>query len=580
MKLRTTLFWVTALGLGGPGSPTRAATFVWDGGHASKDRWADAANWSPDGAPPKTGTADLIFTGSTRLTPDANAKWSINSIAFNSGAGAFTIGGSTLTIEGMSVSQAIANTSSQLQTITNAITVAANQTWSATNAALAFTGTVALGSRALTLTGAANTTMTGAISGAGSLTKSGNGTLQLSGTNSYSGGTRLNSGTVSVAADANLGGVAGGLIFDGGTLRTTAGLSSARTIALGTSGGTIDTNGVDVALAGALSGAGGLTKSGAGTLTLTGPNNYTGGTTVAAGTLQGNTTSLQGAITNSAALVFDQASAGTFAGTISGSGSLTKTGAGNLTLTGANSYTGATHLAAGQLSLGANLALAATTTLSISSGATLELGGYSAEVASLSGAGDITIAGGQLTVGGNNASTTFGGTLAGTGVFEKIGTGALVFDRSFNFAGELRLAGGSLTLAGINLTVGTLRISGDTVLDFGNNAATFLTAGNVIIENNAVLTINNWVYLQDYFFASGTFYGLNTGTMKQTPASFDVGGVAPQNRVSFTGFSNNLSHWESFDRQIRPSPEPATYGAILIGAGLALFGWQRLRHRA
>ncbi len=74
-----------------------------------------------------------------------------------------------------------------------------------------------------------------------------------------------------------------------------------------------------------MSGTGLLTKSGAGTLTLTGANTYTGGTTVSAGTLQGNTTSLQGNIANNAAVVFDQVAAGTYAGVLSGTGSLTKT---------------------------------------------------------------------------------------------------------------------------------------------------------------------------------------------------------------------------------------------------------------
>ena len=49
-----------------------------------------------------------------------------------------------------------------------------------------------------------------------------------------------------------------------------------------------------------MSGSGSLTKSGAGTLILSGTNSYTGGTTVSAGTLQGDTTSLQGNILNNA----------------------------------------------------------------------------------------------------------------------------------------------------------------------------------------------------------------------------------------------------------------------------------------
>src|SRR5258708_8494947 len=77
------------------------------------------------------------------------------------------------------------------------------------------------------------------------------------------------------------------------------------------------------AYAGAMSGSGALVVSGGGMVTLTGPNSYTGGTTVSAGTLQGSSTSLQGNILNNASLVFRQSGTGTYAGVISGAGSMT-----------------------------------------------------------------------------------------------------------------------------------------------------------------------------------------------------------------------------------------------------------------
>ena len=63
-----------------------------------------------------------------------------------------------------------------------------------------------------------------------------------------------------------------------------------------------------------MSGTGSLTKSGTGTVILSGANTYTGGTTVAAGTLQGDTTSLQGDIVDNANVTFNQATNGTYAG--------------------------------------------------------------------------------------------------------------------------------------------------------------------------------------------------------------------------------------------------------------------------
>jgi autotransporter-associated beta strand protein len=91
-----------------------------------------------------------------------------------------------------------------------------------------------------------------------------------------------------------------------------------------------------------MSGSGSLTKQNAGTLILTGANTYSGGTTVSAGTLQGNTSSLQGAITNNSNLVFNQSGAGTFAGTITGSGSTTIQNTADLLLSGTISNSSAT----------------------------------------------------------------------------------------------------------------------------------------------------------------------------------------------------------------------------------------------
>jgi autotransporter-associated beta strand protein len=84
---------------------------------------------------------------------------------------------------------------------------------------------------------------------------------------------------------------------------------------------------------------------------LSGVNSYTGGTTVSAGVLQGTTDSLQGDITNSATVTFNQSTDGTYSGAISGSGDLTKEGTGNTTLSGINTFTGSTTVNGGTLSV-------------------------------------------------------------------------------------------------------------------------------------------------------------------------------------------------------------------------------------
>lgn len=183
---------------------------------------------------------------------------------------------------------------------------------------------------------------------------SGTGVLTLLGQNSYTNGTILTGATLSIFQDANLGPTASPLTINGATLQLNADFTFTHRTTLG-GAATIFTNNT-VTYSGAISGAGSLTKQGTGTLILTGANSYAGGTTVSAGTLQGDATSLQGNITNNTQVVFDQATAGTYAGVMSGTGNFTKTNVGTLNLTNANTYTGSTSILAGTLAVNGSIA--------------------------------------------------------------------------------------------------------------------------------------------------------------------------------------------------------------------------------
>ncbi len=236
-------------------------------------------------------------------------------------------------------------------------------------------------------------TVASPLTSAADLTKSGRGILILTGVNTAGGGsskTTLNEGILEIAGLANIGGASGDLVFAGGTLRLGAGFSddlSTRAIRFLAGGGTLDTNGLDLVLAGGLgTGSGSFTKLGAGNLTLNASAGLSGSTTLAAGTVtlgasnalgSGNLSLLGGAtldlgtqdlavarlstsgespqllgtgvITATDGFVFGHTGDITVAAALAGNAGLFKNQGSVLTLTGASSYTGLTEIQAGTL---------------------------------------------------------------------------------------------------------------------------------------------------------------------------------------------------------------------------------------
>ena len=290
-----------------------------------------------------------------------------------------------------------------------------------------------------------------------SLTKTGAGTLTLTGTNTYSGNTTVNAGTLSIGSDGNIGG--GTNTLAGGTLQLT-GSAYDKAWTLGTGSNAIETAG-SATLNGVLSGTGGFAKTGAGTLTLTGANTYSGGTTVNDGTLAGNTASLQGDMTNNALVAFNQTVDGIYSGTMSGSGSLTKEGTGTLTLTGANTYSGDTAVNAGTLA--GNIAEG--TNLTVAGGATYDSTGAAKSVNGLNGGGNVINVGGLSVQGGD-----FSGVISGTGGLTKAGAGTLTLSGANGYTGLTEVRAGTLALSGAGSVSDTLALYSGTTFNTGGNA--------------------------------------------------------------------------------------------------------------
>jgi fibronectin-binding autotransporter adhesin len=157
-----------------------------------------------------------------------------------------------------------------------------------------------------------------------------------------------------------------------------------------------------------------------------------------------------------------------------GAGGLTKTGAGTFTLRANNSYTGATTVNQGTLQAGSTSAFGnnSAVTLADVAGATMDLDGFDNAIGSLAGGGaaggNVTLGAATLTTGGNNASTTYGGVISGTGGLVKTGTGTQT------------LVGDSTYTGGTTITAGTLQLG-----DGG-------TAGGIVgdVLNNGTLSFN------------------------------------------------------------------------------------------
>ncbi|WP_208738871.1 autotransporter outer membrane beta-barrel domain-containing protein [Phytopseudomonas daroniae] len=128
------------------------------------------------------------------------------------------------------------------------------------------------------------------IVGNGGIVKTEAGTLILSGANSYSGGTTIAAGTLTIYNDASLGDVSGDLTLDGGALSLVSSRGSAtleREIILGDNGGTFSLgSNQHMILDGEISGSGDLIKEGAGTLAITNAaNSYSGNTLIHSGAI-------------------------------------------------------------------------------------------------------------------------------------------------------------------------------------------------------------------------------------------------------------------------------------------------------
>jgi autotransporter-associated beta strand protein len=308
-----------------------------------------------------------------------------------------------------------------------------------------------------------------------SLVMSGSGSQSFTNINTYTGGTRIDSGTLTLGHASNTLADTGAINVNGGTL------------ALGTNSDTV--------------GAVTLTS---GSITATG-----------SGTLTGSSYDVR---------------SGSISARLAGANvALTKSTSGTVTLTGANTYTGATNVDAGKLVISSTGSTAAGSTVTVSNaGSELvvdgTLGGplFIDSGATLSGSG--TISGSATIAGIHNAGNspgvqTFSGDLgyqAGSTVNWELGgktttqTLPAIFDQI--------VVGGNLSFAStttVNLlfnTVGSSVDWGNALWDSNQSWTLFDVAGTTTGLENVALTTSNWADSNGTLFdtaRNGSFFTLS-----------------------------------------------------------------------
>jgi autotransporter-associated beta strand protein len=348
--------------------------------------------------------------------------------------------------------------------------------------------------------------------GPGGLTKIGSGTLVLSGVNTFTGAVNFNAGLINASSLSNLG-AGSTLNFNGGGLQfSTAFDPSARTMTFQAGGALLDTQTNNVTMANSIGngGAGGLTKQGSGTLTLSKSPDYNGATVVNAGTLQlGSGATLPIATTvnltasgatldinaNSQTIASLTGVAGTevklgggtltiansvsttFAGAItsSSSGTLTKTGTGTLTLSGSSTFSGAVNLNGGLINASSLSNLGAKAALNFNGG-TLQFNGV---FDPSSDSRTITFSSGGATLDTQAYNITVANAIGngGAGGLTKNGSGTLEFDGTVSYSGDTTINAGVLKINN-NLSTTLSAISGDGTLEV-DGSSTVLTAGSI-----------------------------------------------------------------------------------------------------
>ncbi|MEP9378735.1 autotransporter-associated beta strand repeat-containing protein [Aquabacter sp. CN5-332] len=406
-------------------------------------------------------------------------------------------------------------------------------------------GNITLGTAALTVNQADDTTYGGVISGSGRVTKQGAGILTLSGVSTYQGATTISAGTLKLSGAGSIAASSGVAVngtldisgtTSGATIKTLSGTSASGVVALGSQPLTV-TQSADATFAGGFTGSGALTKVGTGALTLSGDSStYTGGVSVNAGTL-----SVQdgGKLTSAGSSIGDPSGATAVAAIVKGTGSSWDMGSGLLALSdvggGALTIQDGGKVTSGSLVLcQSTCASGVATTLTLSGSAadgrgTLATG----QVRQFFGDGLLVFDGGVLQatrtqtgfVQGfdtNEIDIRSGGAFIDSNGFDvEIGSNSAVLS---GVGGLTKQGTGTLKLTGPNTYTGATTVSGG-ILDISNGSALGTTDAGTSVSSGATLALEGDITVGAETLALSGLGVSNLGALRNISGNNTYGGA-------------------------------------------------------
>jgi fibronectin-binding autotransporter adhesin len=471
--------------------------------------------------------ADNTFSGIANINAGRLIMGNTNTASASAdflNASAINLGGGTLEMRTtVGVNKVITNT-----TVSSASILAFNNTTTASRALTLDTGSMALNADLTVQNISSDTTQANQIIINRAIT--GTGDLIVDGYNTFTGSTTdFTAGRV--ALGGNNSGWSGDLVIREGSAQifgdTAAGAFSAGTggVILGETG---NTAGAAFLLAASTPTAGAKTLSNdiivrsGGFRTIRGGSDHTYN-------LNGNIT-LEGDLNVHNGLFFTDKNM-ILNGDISGAGglSITESGSPNFTrLTGNNTYSGATSIGAGAvlniLSASANAIGDSSAVTFAGAGSVLVFNSTNETVGSIASSGTdgaINLGANTLTTGGDNSSTSYGGTINGTGGgLTKTGTGTMTLTGANTYTGNTAVTSGKLVVNG-SIGASAVTVSGagtvlatDAAASFGSTLAiqsgSILAAGDAGTAGTATVTgtttFNNGSIFSWDINSSGTSY--------------------------------------------------------------------------